>query len=77
MNWEFGISRCKLSFIECINKIPPYSTGKYIQYSLINHNEKDEKIYIYMVYIYMCVCLCVCIYITESLYCTSEMNTTL
>ena len=50
--WEFGVSRCKLSYIEWINnKALLYSTGNYIQYPVINHNGKEyekEYIYIYM-----------------------------
>ena len=50
MEWEFGISRCKLLYIEWINhKVLLYSTGKYIQYPVINHNgEEYEKEYIYV-----------------------------
>ena len=68
MDWEFGISRCKLLYIEWINnKVLLYSTGNYIQYPVINHNGKEyEKEYIY---IYM--------YVAESLCCTAEINTTL
>ena len=53
-DWEFGISRCKLLYIERINnKDLWYSTGNYIQYPVINHNGKEyEKEYIY-IYIYM------------------------
>ena len=41
-DWEFGISRCKLLYIEWINsKVLPYSTGNYIQYHVINHNGKE------------------------------------
>ena len=62
MDWELGISRCKLLYIEWINsKVLLYSTGNYIQYPVINHNRKE--------YIYMCI--------TESLCCTAEINTTL
>ena len=66
--WEFGISRYKLVYIGWINnKILLYSTGNYIQYPVINHNGKEhEKEYI-----------CIYIYITESLCCTAEINTTL
>ena len=62
--WEFGISIGKLLYIEWINnKVLLYSTGNYIQYLVTNHNEKEyEKEY---------TC------ITESLCCTSEINTTL
>ena len=39
MNWEFGISRCKLLYTEWINKkVLLYSTGDYIQYPVINYN---------------------------------------
>ena len=42
VDWEFGISRCKLLYVEWINnKVPLYSTGHYIQYPVINHNEKE------------------------------------
>ena len=53
MDWEFGISRHKLLYIEWINKkVLLYSTGNSIQYPVINHNEKEyEKEYIYNVYI--------------------------
>ena len=44
IDWEFGISRCKLLYIEWINsKVLLYSTGNYIQYSVINHNRKQTK----------------------------------
>ena len=46
---------------------PTDSTGNYIQYPVINHNGKEyEK---ECVYIYICI--------TESLFCTAEINTTL
>lgn len=63
MNQEFGISKCKLLYIEQINgKVPLYSMGNYIQYPMRNHNEKD--------YVRECVCVCVYICITELLCCT-------
>ena len=38
-DWEFGISRCKLVYTECImNKDLPYSSGKYIQYTVVYNN---------------------------------------
>ena len=50
MDWEFGISRCKLLYIEWINnKVLLYSTWNYIQYPVINHNGKEyakECIYV-------------------------------
>ena len=48
MHWEFGISRCKLVCTEWINnKVLFYSTGNYIQYSVINHMEKNIKKNVY------------------------------
>ena len=48
-DWEFGISRCKLLYIEWINNKVPLYTGNYIQHPVINHNGKEyEKKYIYI-----------------------------
>ena len=67
MKWEFGFSRCKLSYIEWINnKVLLYSTENYIQYPMINHNGKG---YIEKKNVYICI--------TELLCCTAEINTTL
>ena len=50
MDWEFEVSRCKLSHIEWMNdKSLLYATGNYIQHPVINHNGKEHKKY----YIYM------------------------
>ena len=68
MEWEFGISRCKLIYRGWINnKNLLYSPGNYIQYPVINHNGKEylKRIYIY---IYICVCVCVYIYIYIYMY---------
>ena len=44
MDWEFGISRCKLVYVEWINnKILMDCTGNYIQYPVINHNGRIQK----------------------------------
>ena len=50
MDWESGISRCKLLYVGWINyKVLLYSAGNYIQYPVINHNGKEyEKEYIYI-----------------------------
>ena len=65
-DWEFGISRCKLVYIEWINnKDLLYRTGNYIQYSVITHNGKE----------YEKVCIYICI--TESHCCTAVIKTTL
>ena len=43
MDWEFGVSRCKLLYTEWINsKVLLYSTENYVQYPVINHNGKDH-----------------------------------
>ena len=66
MDWEVGVSRCKLLYMEWINnKVLLYSTGNYIQYPVINHHGKEYE----KEYIYICI--------TESLYCTEEINTAL
>ena len=47
--WEFETSICKLPYIGWINnKVLLYSTGKYIQYSIVNHMEKNMKKHIYI-----------------------------
>ena len=43
MDWDFGISRCKLLYIEWVNRAPLYSTGNYIQYTMTNHNGKEYE----------------------------------
>ena len=50
IDWELGISRCKLVYVEWINnKVLLYSTGNCIQYPIVNHNGKEyEKEYIYV-----------------------------
>ena len=46
------------------------STGNYLQYPIINHNEKQYKKNIYM-------CVCECVSVTEPLCCKAEINTAL
>ena len=43
IEWEVAVSGCKLIYIERIGKQQgsPYSTESYIQYPMINHNEKE------------------------------------
>ena len=42
MEWEVGVSRCKLLYTGWINhKVLLYSTENYIQYPGINHNGKE------------------------------------
>ena len=44
MEWEVGISRCKLLSLEWVNNmVLLYSTGNYIQYPGINHNGKEYE----------------------------------
>ena len=49
MDWEFGVGRCKLLYVEWINnKVLLLSTGNYIQYPLRNHKEKNIKKNVHM-----------------------------
>ena len=55
MDWEFGVSRCKPEiYIEWINKkVLLESIENYIQYPVINQNEKEflkeyTHLYIYL-----------------------------
>ena len=42
VGWGFGISSCKLFYIEWVNnKVLPYSTGNYTQCPVINYNDKE------------------------------------
>ena len=44
MEWEIGVNRCKLLYIEWINnKVLLYSKGDYIQNPVINHNGKEYE----------------------------------
>ena len=64
MKWEVEDSRCKLLYIEWINKkVLVHSTENYIQYPMINHN---GKVY-FKKNVYICI--------NESLRCTAEINT--
>ena len=45
MGGQFGVSRCKLLYIEWIkNRILLYRTGDYLQHPVINRNGKQYKI---------------------------------
>ena len=55
MDWEFGVSRGKLLYLEWIsNEALLHSTGKYIQFLGIDHDGRlcEKK--------NVCVCVCVC-----------------
>ena len=44
MDWESGVSRCKILYIEWINKkILLYNMENYNQYFVINHNGKEYE----------------------------------
>lgn len=65
MDWESGVSRCKLLHIEQIgNKVLLYSTENYIQCPGINHNGGE-----YEKNVNVCI--------AESFWCSVEINTTL
>ena len=62
MEWEFGVSRCKRLYIGRINsKVLLETTGNSIRYPVINHHGKEHEKNAY-------------IFITESLYCTTEIK---
>ena len=65
MDWEFGVSRCKLLHLEWkSNEVLLYSTGNYFQSLGIGHDGrlyKKENV---------CICL------TRSLGCTAEIGIT-
>ena len=69
MDWEFGVSRCKPEiYIEWINnKVLLYSIENYIQYPVMNQNEKEFLKECTHIYIHLCI--------TESLWGTEEINT--
>ena len=49
LDWDLGISRCRLVYIERINKVLLDSTGNCTQYPVLNHNGKEyEKECIHM-----------------------------
>ena len=50
MGWEFAVIGCKLVYTKWINKIQLYNTGNYIQYPMINYNQKahEKELYIYI-----------------------------
>ena len=61
------------------NKALLYSTGNYIQYSVITYKGKKGKRYLY-IYMSVCVCVRVCVYIYIDIYiyvCIPETDTTL
>lgn len=39
----WGISKCKLLYVEWIKKVLLYSIENYTQYRVINHNGKEKK----------------------------------
>ena len=42
MEWEVGISRCRLLYVEWISsKALLYGTENYVQYTIIDHNGKE------------------------------------
>ena len=72
INWEIGTDIYTLLYIkEITNKDLLFSTRNSSQYSVMTcmgKQSKKEWRYIY-IYIYICI--------TDSLYCTAEINTTL
>ena len=64
MDWEFGVSTCKLLHLQLVNnELLLYSTWNYIQSLMIEHNGRyNEKKNVY-IYVFLCVYVfCVCVY---------------
>ena len=77
MNWNLGVSRCKLVHLEWIsNEVLPYSTGNYIQSLGIEHDGRQEEEKNIYTYIYIYIYMYMYIYMTVSLCCTAEIGTT-
>ena len=54
MEWEVGVSRSKILYIELTKQwVLLYSTGNYIQYSIINHNGNEYFLKYVCVYTYI------------------------
>ena len=59
MEWEVGVSRCKLLYIEWINsKVLLYGRENYTQYPIINHNGKEHKKMNVYIYTYLSIYIC-------------------
>ena len=43
MDWEFRVGKCKLLYLEWINKVLVYGMVSYIQFPGINRNGKEYK----------------------------------
>ena len=41
MDWESGVGRCRLFYLEWINEVLPYRTGNYTQHPRIRHDGKE------------------------------------
>ena len=49
MDWEFGVSSCKLFHLECIgNEVLLYGTGNYILSLGIDHDGRQSKKNVYI-----------------------------
>ena len=61
MDWEFGVSRCKLFHLEWINNKVLLSTGNYIQSPGMDNDRKEykkERISVYLhlsIYVHVCI----------------------
>ena len=61
MNWELGVSRCKLLHLEWIgNEVLLYSTGNYIQSLVMDHHRMEDNVRKTMC-VYMCMCMRTCV----------------
>ena len=58
MEWEVGVSRSDLLYLECINnKVLLYSIENYMEYPVIKHNGKEHSKNNLYTYVYMYITL--------------------
>ena len=76
MDWGFGISRCKILYMEWINyKVLLYSIGNYIQYSVKYHNGKEsEKEYVYINIYDTHICITITLLYIRNQYIINELH---
>ena len=55
MHWEFGISRCKILYIEWINKVLLCRTGNFIHHPVISHSKKVSQSIQSLSHVWFCV----------------------
>ena len=74
MEWEFGVSKCKLLYRDWMNnKVLLQSSGNQIQCPVISHNGKEYE----KECVCVCVCVCVCIHFAATKITLQHCNSTI